>query len=163
MRIWSVHPKYLDSKGLIALWRETLLAKHVLEGKTKGYKNHPQLTRFKNSENPVEFINQYLTSVYQEASNRGYHFDKGKIDENFKSGKIPVTSGQMAYETKHLLRKLEIRDPERFLELSLLGKSEPHPIFKVIEGGIELWEKTESRRLRINLKSLRNHHLLETK
>lgn len=48
MRIWSLHPKYLDTKGLVALWRETLLAQHVLSGKTKRYKNHPQLARFKN-------------------------------------------------------------------------------------------------------------------
>jgi len=38
MRLWTIHPKYLDAKGLVALWRETLLAKHVLEGKTPGYK-----------------------------------------------------------------------------------------------------------------------------
>ena len=49
MRLWSVHPKYLDSKGLVALWREALLAKQVLEGGTKGYRNHPQLDRFKKS------------------------------------------------------------------------------------------------------------------
>jgi len=76
MRIWSVHPKYLDSKGLIALWREALLAKKVLEGKTKGYKNHPQLKRFKNSNDALNCINQYLTSVYEEALNRGYNFSK---------------------------------------------------------------------------------------
>ena len=51
MRIWSLHPRYLDAKGLVAVWRETLLAKHVLEGKTKGYKNHPQLNRFREVKN----------------------------------------------------------------------------------------------------------------
>jgi len=70
MRIWSLHPKYLDSKGLVALWRETLLAKHVLEGKTKGYKNHPQLNRFKAMKKPVEVINQYLSEIFIEAINR---------------------------------------------------------------------------------------------
>jgi len=60
MRIWSLHPKYLDTKGLVELWRETLLAKHVLEGKTKGYKNHPQLNRFKIYSKPLEAINFYL-------------------------------------------------------------------------------------------------------
>ncbi len=67
MRIWSIHPKYLDTKGLVALWRETLLAKNVLTGNTKGYKNHPQLLRFKNTENPLDAINQYLTEIYKEA------------------------------------------------------------------------------------------------
>jgi hypothetical protein len=58
MRIWSLHPKYLDAKGLVALWRESLLAKQALESKTKGYKNHPQLNRFKNSGNAVGWIFQ---------------------------------------------------------------------------------------------------------
>jgi hypothetical protein len=78
MRIWSLHPKYLDTMGLVALWRETLLAKHVLEGRTTGYRNHPQLTRFKNSKSPVERINQYLAEIYLEASNRSYLFNKEK-------------------------------------------------------------------------------------
>ena len=43
MRLWSLHPKYLDKLGLLGLWRESLLAQKVLLGKTKGYKNHPQL------------------------------------------------------------------------------------------------------------------------
>jgi hypothetical protein len=80
MRIWTIHPKYLDRIGLVALWRETLLAKHVLEGKTKGYKNHPQLNRFKNTDNPVDSINQYLTIVYQDSVKRGFHFNKDKIN-----------------------------------------------------------------------------------
>jgi carboxyl-terminal processing protease len=29
MRLWSLHPKYLDAQGLVALWREALLAKAV--------------------------------------------------------------------------------------------------------------------------------------
>ena len=37
IRIWTLHPKYLDAKGLVAVWREALLAKHVLENKAKGY------------------------------------------------------------------------------------------------------------------------------
>ncbi len=30
MRIWSLHPKYLDRQGLLACWRETLLAQKVM-------------------------------------------------------------------------------------------------------------------------------------
>ena len=90
MRIWSVHPKYLDSKGLVALWRETLLAKHVLEGKTKGYKNHPQLHRFKASEKPIECINLYLSIVFEEAENRGFHFDKNKFVTNYELHKLSI-------------------------------------------------------------------------
>ncbi|MCL4280861.1 MAG: hypothetical protein KJZ58_01235 [Flavobacteriales bacterium] len=79
MRIWSVHPKYLDTKGLVALWRETLLAKHVLEGRTKGYRNHPQLDRFKQADKPVDRINQYLATVCNEALTWNYNFDKEKM------------------------------------------------------------------------------------
>ena len=82
MRIWSIHPKYLDSKGLVALWREALLAKNVLEGKTKGYRNHPQLLRFKKAINPVESINYYLVGVYEEAVKKGYQFNKEKTADD---------------------------------------------------------------------------------
>lgn len=143
MRIWSIHPKYLDSKGLVALWRETLLAKHVLEGKTKGYKNHPQLTRFKESEEPLARLNQYLATVWSEAVDRGYHFDKEKFNLDYIPEKIPVTDGQLAYETKHLLKKLKTRDPQRFSQLSKTEMLDVHPIFEVRKGEIEEWEKKE--------------------
>src|SRR5678810_803949 len=137
MRIWSLHPKYLDTKGLVALWRETLLAKHVLEGKTKGYKNHPQLNRFKQAKYPIDSINQYLSEVFNEAVSRNFAFDKQKIDWKFKKSTVPVTTGQMKYEVEHLLTKLEKRDPEKHKELKSKSTFENHPIFKVIDGGIE--------------------------
>jgi hypothetical protein len=140
MRIWSLHPKYLDAKGLVALWRETLLAKHVLEGKTKGYKNHPQLNRFKKAKYPIHCINQYLSEVYTEASQRKYNFNKHKIDWNFKKSKLPVTKGQVAYEVEHLLVKLKKRDPGKCKELKAKSEFDSHPIFKVIDGKVEEWE-----------------------
>ena len=103
MRIWSLHPQYLDAKGLVALWRETLLAKHVLQGKTKGYKNHPQLKRFKKTKNPVDSIDHYLSYILLEARSRDYHFDASKIAESFKRSKLTVTKGQMDHEVQHLL------------------------------------------------------------
>jgi len=140
MRIWSLHPKYLDTKGLVALWRETLLAKHVLEGKTKGYKNHPQLNRFKMTNRPLDAINQYLSVVYQEAVSRAYNFDKDKIDWTFRPKVLNVTSGQVDYERKYLLAKLEERDLNRHQELVHLKNWDLHPLFKMIEGEIEDWE-----------------------
>lgn len=140
MRIWSLHPKHLDSKGLVALWRETLLAKHVLEGKTAGYTNHPQLDRFKQSQYPLDHVNQYLFYVYEEANRRGYNFNEHKFEKDFDPGYLTVTSGQMNYETTHLSKKLEVRNPKMFLELMNFTEIEPHPLFKVIEGNIEGWE-----------------------
>ncbi len=140
VRIWSIHPKYLDAKGLVALWRETLLAQHVLAGKTKGYKNHPQLDRFKAVKKPLESINQYLADVYHEAIVRGYNFDKTKIDWKFKPVFLNVNKGQIEYESVHLLRKLKVRDPEKYKVLNQKKKFDTHPMFTVVKGGVEEWE-----------------------
>jgi hypothetical protein len=139
MRLWSLHPKYLDSKGLIALWREGLLAKHVLEGKTKGYRHHPQLIRFQQAPQPLAAINVYLKSVYDEACARGYCFTESKIDLTATSTCIPVTRGQVQYERTHLQEKLAHRDPKRILHLP--SEPEVHPLFTLIAGDRELWEK----------------------
>jgi hypothetical protein len=143
MRIWSLHPKYLDTKGLLALWRETLLAKHVLEGKTRGYTNHPQLKRFKLARRPQDCINRYLVIVHKEASNRGYVFDKSKIGLEMEIETLPVTDGQVKYEVGHLLNKLKARDPERYARVKALEEFETHPLFQVIPGNIEDWEVTK--------------------
>ena len=140
MRIWSIHPKYLDTKGLVALWRESLLAKNVLEGNTKGYKNHSQLNRFKNSDNPLDAINQYLEAVYQESLKRGYFFNKEKFNILHKLVTLTVTSKQIEYERRHLLKKLEIRDKDRFNRFLIETKIDPHPLFKIVDGEIENWE-----------------------
>ncbi len=140
MRIWSIHPKYLDAKGLVALWRETILAKNVLEEKTSGYKNHPQLIRFKNSANPLQGINQYLEAVYKESQTRGYHFNKDKIKIYNEPLTLTVTRRQIEYEMQHLLKKLKTRDIERYHRLLNETNIKPHPIFKIIDGEIEVWE-----------------------
>ncbi len=140
MRIWSVHPCYLDSKGLVALWREAILAKHVLEGKTKGYKNHPQLKRFKTHNRPVDCINKYLSLVYNEAESRGFNFNKDKIQWNFEPVELTVTKGQLRFEIIHLKKKLEMRNISKFTELAMLQEIQPHPLFKIIDGKTEEWE-----------------------
>jgi hypothetical protein len=141
MRIWSLHPKYLDTKGLVALWREALLAKNVLEGNTNGYKNHPQLTRFKNSGNSVDCINQYLQVVYEESLKRGYCFNRNKFIIPTEPTTLTVTSGQIEYEKDRLIEKLKTRDPERPSMLLKETKIDAHPLFRIIDGDIEEWEK----------------------
>lgn len=141
MRIWSFHPKYLDSKGLVALWRETLLAKNVLENKTKGYKNHPQLERFKNSTNALDSINYYLSIVFVEASTRNFNFDKEKFNQKNKIIKQKVTEGQLKYEFEHLKQKLLVRDLKKLEEIKFVQLPDPHPLFLMINGNIESWEK----------------------
>lgn len=141
MRIWSIHPKYLDAKGFVALWRETLLAKNVLEGKTKAYRNHPQLDRFKQTDKALDAINHYLAVVYNEAIERSYNFDRNKVNWDFVPIKMLTTSGQVKYEVEHLLKKLKIRDEVKFKELNELENFEAHPMFEIVNGGVEKWER----------------------
>lgn len=141
MRIWSLHPKYLDTKGLVALWRETLLAQKVLQEKTKGYKNHPQLIRFRSTSDPLGAIGAYLTEVAKEADKRGYNFDKTKIFSDSFSELIPVTKGQVQYEFDHLLSKLSNREPVLYQKFMNETKIETIPLFRLIDGGVENWEK----------------------
>lgn len=141
MRLWSIHPKYLDTKGLLAVWREALLAKKVLEGKTKGYKNHPQLKRFKELEDPLAAINAYLYQIFLEAKKRGYEFNIEKIEPVILKEKIPVNSGQVRYEFEHLLKKLRVRDKETYEKIKDTRKIEVNPVFKLREGCIEECEK----------------------
>lgn len=139
MRLWSLHPSHLDGKGLVALWREGLLAQKVLRGKTKGYRFHPQLNRFRATKNPVGAIGTYLRAVAGEAKSRGYNFDASKIVSSSRRIRIPVTVGQLEYERKHLSRKLRVRDPARYRILKK-AKLRAHPMMPVITGSIESWE-----------------------
>jgi len=140
MRIWSLHPQYLDAKGLVALWRETLLAQKVLLGETKGYRNHPQLIRFKDHPDPLAAIAAYLQEVLREAERRGYHFDASKILRKGTRTKICVADGQIAYELAHLLAKLKVRDQAAYERLVQTENPLVHPLFTVVSGEVEDWE-----------------------
>jgi hypothetical protein len=141
MRLWSLHPKYLDPQGLVALWREALLAQAVLSGETRGYRNHPQLERFKNCSAPRAAISLYLRAIYAEAEMRGYSFDKSKIRPTQEAVTLTVTSGQMTYEWTHLLGKLKDRNPALYQKWSAAKAPEAHPVFKVHIGEVESWER----------------------
>ncbi|HET7175569.1 MAG TPA: pyrimidine dimer DNA glycosylase/endonuclease V [Gammaproteobacteria bacterium] len=143
MRLWSLHPQYLDAKGLVALWREALLAQAVLAGKTKGYKHHPQLDRFKASRHPRAAIATYLREVHAEALRRGYSFDSKKIGRGkIRTKALKVTRGQLEYEWRHLRKKLKVRDPMRHKESAGIAIPKPHPLFKTVTGSIADWEVT---------------------
>ncbi|TFH59046.1 MAG: hypothetical protein E4G91_09150 [Candidatus Zixiibacteriota bacterium] len=141
MRLWSIHPTYLDAKGLVAVWREGLLALSVLRGNTVGYRNHPQLNRFRKEQHPVESMKRYLQNILKESIVRGYHFDSGKIGNVVICKKITVTRGQLLFEIKHLLKKLKVRDPARYRQQKGVTLVIANPVFRVVEGKVEYWEK----------------------
>ena len=141
MRLWSLHPKYLDPQGLVALWRETLLAQAVLHGETRGYRNHPQLDRFKIHDAPRAAMSLYLKAIHAEAQTRGYRFDKSKIRLTRKTATLIVTSGQLEYEWTHLMAKLRARNPTLYRQWRALEVPEAHPLFIVRPGDIEPWER----------------------
>jgi len=144
MRLWSLHPSLLDAAGLVALWREGLLAQKVLLGETKGYRFHPQLDRFRAASDPVAAISAYLWGVVDEARARGYNFDASKIARARRAVRIRVTQGQLEYEIAHLKRKLRVRDRAR---LRMLNGAElrAHPMLRVVAGGVEPWEIVSPR------------------
>lgn len=141
MRLWSLHPMYLDTKGLLALWREGLLAKAVLEGRTRGYQCHPQLHRFRRHPQPIAALDAYLCAVLEEGLSRGYQLTASKISPPAHVDLLLVTEGQLHHEWHHLLAKLKRRDPERFHQLSHIACPEPHPFLVVVPGDIEAWEQ----------------------
>ena len=141
MRLWTFHPKYLDARGLVALWREALLAQAVLRGRTRGYTRHPQLVRFRLARAPVGCIAEYLKAVHAEGVVRGYAFEAGKIARGGRGKTIAATRGQLDYELSCLLDKLRHRDPKRYDDLNRARRIEPHPLFPIVPGGVEDWEK----------------------
>jgi hypothetical protein len=141
MRLWSLHPKYLDARGLVALWREALLAQAVLKGETRGYVHHPQLLRFRDSPAPLGAIADYLREVHAEALRRGYNFDATKISTGHAADRIAVTRGQLDYEWAHLKAKLKVRDLVMYARAEQIVRPVPHPLFRLVPGPVAAWEK----------------------
>jgi hypothetical protein len=146
MRLWTIHPKYLDARGLVALWREGLLAQRVLQGGTRGYRHHPQLIRFRARRSSIACIASYLRDVHAEACRRGYQFDAAKIARARACAQVPETAGQLTVEWGHLKIKLRTRAPDRYRELALIGRPDPHPLFHIVPGEVRDWERAGSRR-----------------
>lgn len=142
MRLWSLHPRYLDPQGLVALWREALLARAVLRGETRGYTRHPQLERFQAHAQPRSAINAYLAAVHDEAARRGYAFDRTKIGPLRAVAPIGVADGQLALEWRHLRGKLAVRSPAWLAQLDA-GDASPacHPLFRRRPGPAASWER----------------------
>lgn len=142
MRLWSLHPKYLDTKGLVAAWREALLAQAVIRGQTRGYRHHPQLQRFQEQASPRLAINGFLFHLHAEALVRGYRFDASKIGPQPREWPcIAVGDGQVRYEWEHLMAKLAVRAPDLHCTLETVRVPELHPLFVKVRGPVASWER----------------------
>lgn len=146
MRLWSIHPRYLDRQGLVALWRETLLARAVLRGETRGYRHHPQLTRFRAHARPRCAVSAYLAAIHVEATARGYSFDRRKIGPVRSVPAITVTTRQVLHEWRHLLRKLSVRNPVLHRKWRRVRVPQCHPLFRPVRGPVETWERVRAGR-----------------
>lgn len=141
MRLWTVHPRYLDAKGLVAAWREALLAQKVLAGATRGYRHHPQLARFQAQPDPLAAVGAFLAGLADEAKVRGYRFDSTKIQNRQFKGTISETRGQLLYEWDHLKVKLRARAPQIARQWRNVKAPDPHPLFRIVQGSVRSWEK----------------------
>ncbi len=141
MRLWTIHPCHLDPRGLVALWREALLARAVLRDRTRGYRYHPQLERFQECERPLAAISTYLASIHDDATRRGYRFDRALIGPTRTHERIAVTRGQVAHEWQHLLAKLEVRSPQLLDAARGVARPRVHPLFRLEPGSVASWER----------------------
>ena len=144
MRLWTIHPRYLDGPGLVALWREGLLAQQVLRGRTRGYRHHPQLLRFRSHPHSLGCIASYLSAVHGESLVRGYRFDASKIGRSRATVGLAETEGQLLHEWSHLMGKLRKRAPRLYRGLQKVGVPDPHPLFRIVPGGVRSWERARA-------------------
>ncbi len=145
MRLWTLHPRYLDRQGLLALWREGLLARQVLRGKTRGYRHHPQLLRFRQQRSPAQAIAAYLRGVHAESRARGYRFDASKLGRGGRNVTLVETRGQLLHEWAHLRRKLRARAPRLYRATRALAVPQAHPLFRIVPGAVRDWERSPAR------------------
>ena len=143
MRLWSIHPQHLDSAGLVAAWREALLAKAVLAGKTRGYRQHPQLIRFRDHTDPNAAIAAYLDALLEESRSRSYRFEARKVPRHGRVKRIRVTAGQLAYEWEHLRTKVRHRNRAWWNRIAAIDQPQVHPLFVIVPGDVETWERVE--------------------
>jgi hypothetical protein len=146
MRLWTLHPRHLDSAGQTAVWREALLAQAVLRGRTRGYRHHPQLARFRAAPSPRAAINAYLAGVHAEASARGYRFDRGKLGRTRAAEPLVATRGQLDYEWLWLLDKLRRRSPDAWRRARACPAPDAHPLFTIVDGPVSDWERNGGSR-----------------
>lgn len=146
MRIWSLHPKYLDKKELIDSWNDGLRTIGILTRNHQGSIFRPELSRFRSQSEPIIAVEKYLLSIANEAKRRGYMVDIRKLPSIpvVVSHKIPVSSGQIEYEWRQLMHVLAGRSPGFLRRIEYSPSHDINPIFYKRPGhDIETWEKLD--------------------
>jgi hypothetical protein len=67
--------------------------------------------------------------------------DSGKIYGSFTDQKIIETTGQLLYEWEHLKSKLRARNPDWISRIAQFVSPEPHPLFTIVPGDVQNWER----------------------
>ena len=134
MNLWSFHPKYLDEKGLRAVWQDALFAQNVLSGRIKDHrKYYPQLMKFNNYFEPLAAIGAYLGFIYDDGVERGIIFQEHKIMHRSKRENIfQVDRERLEDEFEQYKRKMQTVSMLQTAKLRQVSKVEPHPIFEVV-------------------------------
>jgi hypothetical protein len=114
--------------------------------------------RFRRANSPVRAIAAYLRAVHAEAVRRGYRFDAGKIGRGGEAEKIPVTRGQVEYEWGLLKEKLARRSPARLEKIRETRKPRVNPVFRIVRGRVETWEKVRKHAKLTILSTVDNVH-----
>jgi len=101
------------------------------------------LSRFRATAAPRRAINRYLALVYVEALSRGYTFDRSKLGPVGVAERILVTDGQLHYEWRWLLGKLQLRSPSVYRQNLEVSLPAAHPLFRIVSGPIADWEHVQ--------------------
>lgn len=130
MSLWSVHPRYLDNKGLISAWNRGLQLQKQLSTEPARNTGNSQLIMFSRQEKPLHAIGSYLSFIASEGCRRGYKFTHEKIlYPNFDEELLPIDSEQLRSENQMLQNRLKTRDKNRYQQLSSQSWPETHPLF----------------------------------
>jgi len=90
---------------------------------------------------PAEFIDSDHPAVHAEATARGYAFDRRKIGPRRRVAPIAATSGQVAYEWRHLMKKLSVRNRPLHRHWKSARRPDCHPLFRRVRGPVAEWER----------------------
>ena len=138
MKLWTFHPRYLDTCGLTGLWREAIMAQNILiklmQGKLVGYTNHPELNKIRNIGESIFWegaIRVYLDEIYKESVLRKHSFNQYKIRASrgfLLNVEIWLSEEQLRQEEETIKERMAVRSPGRYQEVKDL-QFEPHPLF----------------------------------